>query len=142
MNAAVSDKEKEDAIAQSASIHNDCARTAVPAYGPPPSNLCAVRRHRSYRAGRGLELLGHAIGYLIDEDRIERRSNPVSYRSRAEAIEILIALNRQIHLACPPVPTIRERLATLRWPLQTILDFFLDTREIRPENSRAKQTSV
>jgi hypothetical protein len=61
------------------------------------------------RAGRALELLGHAIDYLIDEYLHENErlsdSDP-----QVVAIQLLMALNREIYYECPPRITFTDRL--------------------------------
>jgi hypothetical protein len=65
---------------------------------------CNERRRRiSPEAGRALEKLGHAIEYLADEVvnevRVLSGADP-----RIRAIQILMALNRQIFFECPAQP--------------------------------------
>ncbi len=70
------------------------------------------RRRVDREAGRALEILGHAIEYMADElnacERPVAAGNP-----RLEAIQMLMAINRRIYLACPEIPGWRERLS--RW---------------------------
>lgn len=70
------------------------------------------KRRINPAAGRALELLGHAIDYLIDM-HVHEGSLIVWEKGHLEAIEILKALNRQIYEECPVVPTIEERLRGL-----------------------------
>lgn len=66
------------------------------------------RRHVSPEAGRGLEILGHAIDYLMDE----YLNSPGCISARddeLEAVQMLMALNRQIYFSCPVVKTLKER---------------------------------
>jgi hypothetical protein len=69
-----------------------------------------VRRRRiDFNAGRALEILGHAIEYLADEfvhDATLLSPND----SRLEAIQILMAANREIYFSCPEHPSLWERL--------------------------------
>ena len=67
------------------------------------------RRHITPEAGRALEILGHAIEYLTDEYILEAQQICAN-DPRVEAIQLLMALNRQIYFACPVVPTFAERL--------------------------------
>lgn len=81
--------------------------------GPAP-DVAAVRarvrrREISPQAGHALEILGHAIEYLADEHVNEGGSLSAS-DPRVEAIQLLIALNRQIYFACPQAPTLGERI--------------------------------
>lgn len=66
------------------------------------------RRHISQQAGRALEVLGHAIEYLTDE--FVHSGAPMSARNdQLAAVQLLMALNRQIYFECPEVPTFGER---------------------------------
>jgi hypothetical protein len=67
------------------------------------------RRRIDRNAGRALELLGHAIEYLTDEFVYEGCSQ-ASLDSQLEAIQLLMALNRQIYLECPEVKSIGSRI--------------------------------
>jgi hypothetical protein len=79
---------------RSASLH------LVPPAAPP------VRRRLTPEAGRGLEILGHAIEYLEDEYAAESAAYPL------EAIDLLKALNREIYFSCtevqPPFRRVRQ----------------------------------
>ena len=73
------------------------------------ANAFARRRRRiDARAGHALEKLGHAIEYLTDEfvsyAPVFSISNP-----QLEAVQLLMALNRQIYFECPEVPSLGER---------------------------------
>ncbi len=70
------------------------------------------RRTISPRHGRALEILGHAIDYLIDELREEGILAPHK-RARIEAIEILKARNREIYFDCPITPSLMDRLGAI-----------------------------
>ena len=87
------------------SIRN-AAPTAVKGRG-------VVRRRRiSPHAGRGLEILGHAIEYLTDE--FVHRGGPFSARNeQLQAVQLLMALNRQVYYECPEAPTFGERCRAL-----------------------------
>lgn len=83
-----------------------------------PNVAFAARRHRrrvrgrhiSREAGRGLEILGHAIDYLLDE-YLRRGGLFEMANTDLEAVEILTALNREIYLTCPESRTFAERWA-------------------------------
>lgn len=60
-------------------------------------------------AGHALELLGHAIEYLTDE-LIHQGRMVSAHDAQVEAIQLLMALNRQVYYECPVVPTFTERL--------------------------------
>jgi hypothetical protein len=74
-----------------------------------PAVLGPRRRRRiTPQAGRALEILGHAIEYLTDEFVHERK--PLSAdNQQIMAVQLLMAVNRQIYYECPPVLTLRER---------------------------------
>jgi hypothetical protein len=80
---------------------------------PPASSARAISSSRriSPQAGRALEILGHAIDYLIDEtiyDGPFSRLDP-----RLQAVRLLVAANRAVYFACPEVPTLRQRCRSL-----------------------------
>jgi hypothetical protein len=64
------------------------------------------------QAGRALEILGHAIDYLIDENVHEAGARAVPI-GQMEAVQLLMKLNRQVYLECPEVPTMSERCRSL-----------------------------
>jgi hypothetical protein len=70
------------------------------------------RRHINSQAGHALEILGHAIEYLTDEHVHEDGSFSAS-DGRVQAVQLLIALNRQIYFQCPEVPTLAERFLAI-----------------------------
>ena len=75
----------------------------------PLADTNAHRRRRISRdASRGLEILGHAIEYLADE-YVHAGTSFAATDGRVKAIQILMALNREIYFACPSDPTLRER---------------------------------
>jgi hypothetical protein len=72
-----------------------------------------MRRLISREAGLALEKLSHAIEYLIDEFMNEEGAPPFRRDGRFAAIELLMALNRNVYFSCPEVPCFRDRLASL-----------------------------
>jgi len=84
---------------------------------PLPASAVAVpvergrnrRRHISPEAGHALEKLGHAIEYLADEF-IHAGGSLSAHNAQVEAVQLLMAVNRQIYFACPAVPSLSERL--------------------------------
>ena len=62
------------------------------------------RRSIDQKSGRALVILGHAIEYLAGEF-IHEGGTFTGNRGQVEAIQILMAVNRQIYLACPEAPT-------------------------------------
>jgi hypothetical protein len=77
------------------------------------------RRRINARAGRGLELLSHAIEYLADEFALECLSTGTlalqTNHPTLAAIELLKERNRTVYYSCPLVPTLGERV----WKLLT-----------------------
>lgn len=82
--------------------HGITHRGSVPIANP-------IRRLITPEAGRALEILGHAIDYLTDE-YINEAMNLSANDPKVEAIQLLMALNRQIYYECPVVPTFTERV--------------------------------
>jgi hypothetical protein len=82
---------------------------SIPVAAPVVSSArVSARRRIDPRAGHALEILGHAIDYLIDEYRHE--GMPISScKAQEEAVKMLMALNRQVYFECPFVPTLSER---------------------------------
>ena len=74
-----------------------------------PLGTSKRRRRISPEAGRRLEILGHAIEYLADEYIHSSRTFSANDPD-VQAIQLLMAFNRQIYLECPVVPTWAERL--------------------------------
>lgn len=70
------------------------------------------RRTVDPASGRALEILGHAIEYLTDE--LGHIGEQVLADSpQVEAIQLLMALNRQIYLQCPEAKTFGQRCRSL-----------------------------
>ncbi len=85
----------------------------------PAVPSCAVRadrrRHITPEAGHALEILGHAIEYLTDE--YVREARQVSaHDPGVRAIQMLMAVNRQIYYACPVKSTFTARLRAFIHP--------------------------
>ncbi len=67
------------------------------------------RRHITPEAGHALELLGHAIEYLADE--FVHEGGPLSgHDPRVEAVQLLMARNREVYFACPEEHSLVERV--------------------------------
>ncbi len=86
-------------------------RTAVHSASTGVSTRSA-RRHITPEAGFALTVLGHAIEYLADEYVHAAGSLPSVHNSdpRLEAIQILMAANRQVYYESPIVPSLVDRL--------------------------------
>ncbi len=81
-----------------------------------PSGRGVLRRRRiSPEAGHALEILGHAIEYLTDEF-VHAGGSLSASDGQVEAVQLLMAVNRQIYFACPEVPTLGERWRSLLQP--------------------------
>jgi hypothetical protein len=78
-----------------------------------PQELTFGRRRRIDRkSGQALEILGHAIEYLTDEF-VHNGGFLSSDKGQLEAVQLLMAVNREIYFECPQVPTMGERM--LAW---------------------------
>jgi hypothetical protein len=91
--------------------------TGFPISTPAPAQeALPVRSKRRRRidpaSGRALEILGHAIEYLTDE-LIQQRGIVSANDPQVEAVQILMALNRQVYFACPEVLTFGDRCRSL-----------------------------
>ena len=78
----------------------------VPVSGP------TRRRSIDQQSGRALVILGHAIEYLADEF-VHEGGTFTANRGQVDAIQILMAVNRQIYLACPEAPTFGQWLYSI-----------------------------
>ena len=75
--------------------------------------LGVLRRRRvSPEAGHALEILGHAIEYLTDEF-VHKGGSLSAHDGQVDAVQVLMAANRQIYFACPEVPSLGERWRSL-----------------------------
>jgi len=79
---------------------------------PAEQSRNAVRRRITPEAGRGLEILGHALEYLTDEF-VHDGCRFAEDRGKLQAIQLLASLNRQIYFACAAEPSFRERMESL-----------------------------
>jgi hypothetical protein len=70
------------------------------------------RRRISPEAGHALEILGHAVEYLTDEF-VHAGGSFSAHDGQVEAVQLLMAMNRQIYFACPEVPSLGERWRSL-----------------------------
>ena len=86
----------------------------LPAAVPAASavGLRSRRRHITPQAGRAIEILGHAIEYLTDEF-VHRGGTFCAHDEQVEAVQLLMALNRQVYYECPEAPTFGERCRAL-----------------------------
>ena len=68
-----------------------------------------VHRRIAPQAGRALEKLGHAIEYLTDE-YVHSGAPLAASDPRLDAVQMLMAINREIYFSCPAVPGPVERI--------------------------------
>ena len=81
---------------------------SIAATGPGVSR----RRRISPETGHALEILGHAIEYLTDE--YVHAGGAFSARDgQVDAVQLLMAANRQVYFACPEVLSLGERWRSL-----------------------------
>jgi hypothetical protein len=67
-----------------------------------------VRRRPTHAQGRSLELLGHAIEYLVDSDLKE--ANATSCAPVSEAAHILMRLSREVFAECQEIVPFWDRV--------------------------------
>ncbi|MGA3346767.1 MAG: hypothetical protein ABSC76_18075 [Terracidiphilus sp.] len=70
------------------------------------------RRKITPQAGRALEILAHAIEYLTDEF-VHSGLTFSAKNEQLKAVQLLMALNRQVYFECPEVPSFSERCRAL-----------------------------
>jgi hypothetical protein len=87
---------------------------SIPASAPPASAVRQPSRRRRItpQAGRALEILGHAIEYLTDEF-VHRGGSFTAHDEQVQALQLLMALNRQVYYECPEARTLGERCRAL-----------------------------
>ena len=83
------------------------ASAAFPAYAHANH-----RRRITPQAGHSLEKLGHAIEYLTDEF-VHMGGSFCARNAHVEAVEMLMALHRQVYFECPEIPSLKERFRSL-----------------------------
>jgi hypothetical protein len=86
---------------------------------PPAAKVAQSRvlpekrpRRISPEAGHALEILGHAIEYLSDE-LVHNGGELTGRDSQVQAVQLLMALNREVYFSCPEVPSLRDRFRKL-----------------------------
>jgi hypothetical protein len=78
----------------------------------PAARVRASRRRITPQNGRALELLAHAIEYLTDE-YVHADLTFSARKEQLEAVQLLMALNRQVYFECPETPSFSERCRAL-----------------------------
>jgi hypothetical protein len=83
---------------------------SIPASVPsaPAVRIGTKRRQITPQAGHALEILGHAIEYLTDEF-VDCGRTFSSRDAQLEAVQLLMARNREIYFGCPEIPSLGER---------------------------------
>lgn len=85
----------------------------VPARAANTAAVVPSRRRRvTPEAGHALEILSHAIEYLTDEFVYENGALS-AMNAQLQAVQILMALNRQVYFECPEAPTFAARCRAL-----------------------------
>ena len=83
---------------------------------PVSSSVARARSKRTRRitpeAGRALEILGHAIEYLTDEF-VHAGKAMSSESGEVAAVQLLMAVNRQVYYECPEVLSVTDRLRAM-----------------------------
>ena len=101
-------EETEEDIRMAATTTPDlmAARAVLPVAAPKPRLL---HRQIDPQAGRALEKLGHAIEYLTDE-YVHSGGSLAADDPRLQAVQLLMAINREIYFFCPAIPGPVERI--------------------------------
>jgi len=81
-------------------------------FAPTAMERKQCHRRVSPEAGRALEILGHAIEYVTDEF-VHEGGSFSAHNDQLDAVQLLMALNREIYFECPEAPTIGERCLSL-----------------------------
>jgi hypothetical protein len=87
----------------------------VPITAAPAQVLTAPvnrRRRISPQAGHALEILGHAIEYLTDEF-VHEGGTFSPNNAQLQAVQLLMAVNRQVYFECPEVPPLSKRILSM-----------------------------
>jgi hypothetical protein len=77
----------------------------------PTLSAAAVCRQTGKKEGMALEVLGHAVEYLIDS-RMFLTSMPYT-RSEEEAVQLLMGCSRRVFEGCPEIVPMKARVS--RW---------------------------
>ncbi len=100
-------------------VNSMAASTTTRGFAAPDTSPIAAigagvlrRRRISPEAGHALEILGHAIEYLTDEF-VHAGGWFSAHDGQVDAVQLLMAANRQIYFSCPEVPSLGERWRSL-----------------------------
>ena len=80
-----------------------------------PNDRRVIRRRGSPAQGQALEVLGHAIEYLVDSRLFS--SNRREAEDDREAAQILMVLSRAVFEECPEVISVRRQLKRMGWKM-------------------------
>ncbi len=67
-----------------------------------------IRRRGSLEQGRALEMLGHAVEYLVDSRLF--LADPPDLAAEQQAVQLLMRASRAVFAECPEVISLRQRL--------------------------------
>lgn len=86
------------------------ARSGADSFAPASvfPRVATKRRRITPEAGHALEILGHAIEYLTDEF-VHEGGTLSANDSRLMAVQLLMALNREVYFECPEAPSFADR---------------------------------
>jgi hypothetical protein len=90
------------------------AASTITGFSMPASALAVPLAHErtnrriTSRAGRAREILAHAIEYLTSEN-VHTDLSFSARNEQLEAVQLLMALNRQVYFECPKAPSFSER---------------------------------
>jgi hypothetical protein len=94
------------------------AATTITGFSIPASALAVPIAHErtnrriTLRAGRAREILAHAIEYLTNE-YVQTDLSFSARNEQLEAVQLLMALNRQVYFECLETPSFSERCWTM-----------------------------
>ena len=75
------------------------------------AGAAVVRRRGTLQQGQALELLGHAVEYLVDSRVFATEASSV--RENQEAVQLLKRLSRDVFAECAEIKSVRRRIE--RW---------------------------
>jgi hypothetical protein len=71
----------------------------------------AVRRRGNSEQGRALEILGHAVEYLVDSRLF--LVDQTQAKAEQDAVQILMRMSRAVFLECPEVVSLWDKMGRL-----------------------------
>ena len=86
----------------------------------PPQPQQEARRRPNQQQGRALEVLGHAVEYLVDTRMTRDDMQPLLLAGPdLQAVQILMRLNRAVFSSCEEIVPLRRRLK--QWLLARLI---------------------